>query len=97
MLLQETGEGPANELGGPNAAAGANTRGLIRFDVSDLAGLAEPITSIEMRFYQYSGVAATVDAHEIADANVGRDTHGYRREFIELVKTARSLDSATDR
>ena len=60
-----------NELAGlpGGSEAGENTRGLIRFDVSDLAGLVEPITSVELRVYQLEGVASEVGFHELTDPN----------------------------
>ena len=72
-----------NELAGSpgGSPAGENTRGLIRFDVSSLAGLVEPITSIELRVYQLEGVASEVGFHELTDNNSnwqeGSDTGSY--------------------
>jgi len=59
----------ASEAAGPNAPATENTRGLIRFDVSSLAGLTESITNIELRVYQTSGASTDVGFHVITDPN----------------------------
>jgi len=48
----------------------ASARGLLRFDVSSLAGQFNEVISIELRLYQTDGLAdVNVAAYEISDAN----------------------------
>lgn len=63
----------ANESAGWNdgysAPEGENTRLLIRFDVSALAGQFASIVSIELRLYQLDASSANISVHRITDAN----------------------------
>ncbi|MHC4562558.1 MAG: PEP-CTERM sorting domain-containing protein [Planctomycetota bacterium] len=59
----------ANESAGAVAPEGQNTRTLIRFDVSALAGQFDSIESIELRLYQLEGAVTNISAYTISDAN----------------------------
>jgi len=44
-----------------------------------------------LRGSRYSGDATINSVLELAEDGMGRDTHGYRAEFIDLVRTAKAL------
>ena len=46
-----------------------------------------------LRASQYSGNWNYEAVHEVASSATGEDTHGLRKEFLEIVRLAQSLDS----
>jgi Ca-activated chloride channel family protein len=46
---------------------------------------------------EFKGAASFDEAAEIAAANLGADPHGYRSEFVELIRRAKGLREQTER
>jgi Ca-activated chloride channel family protein len=44
-----------------------------------------------LRNYQYKGTASFQGIIDLAEDSIGPDQHGYRNEFVDLVKKASSL------
>jgi len=82
---------------------------LLTFDVRDQEGtfnassrdfkFASAVAAFGMllRDSQYQGEANYQAVEEIAAASLGDDPHGYRAEFLELVRLARQIDSRSAR